>query len=137
DVEQAVHAIEVDERAEVGDVFDDALADLAGLDAVEEIATLAGALFLDELAAGENDVLPLDVNFENLEVVGLPHVLVEILGGLDVDVRRRHEGIDADRDDEAALDLGLDAAGGHGALGKLRENVVPVFLLLGLVEGKD
>jgi hypothetical protein len=51
-------------------------------------------------------------------------------------VRRRHEGIDADRDDEAALDLGLHAARGHGALGELGEDVVPVLLLLGLVEGQ-
>jgi hypothetical protein len=41
------------------------------------------------------------------------------------------------RDDEAALDLGLDAAGGHGALGELGEDVVPVLLLLGLVERQD
>jgi hypothetical protein len=51
-------------------------------------------------------------------------------------VRRRHEGIDADRDDQAALDLRLHATRGHGALGELGENVIPVFLLLGLVEGQ-
>ena len=37
DVQQAVDAAEVDERAELGDVLDDALADLAGL----ELATAA------------------------------------------------------------------------------------------------
>ena len=137
DVEQAVHAVEVDERAEIGDVLDDALADLAGLDRVEESATLGGALFLDELAAGEDDVLADEVDLEDLEVVGLAHVLVEVLGRLHIDVRGRHEGVDADADDQAALDLGLDAAGGHGALGKLGENVIPVLLLLGLVEGND
>ena len=41
------------------------------------------------------------------------------------------------RDDEAALDLGLDAARGDGALGELGEDVVPVLLLLGLVVGQD
>ena len=136
DVEEAVHAVEVDERAEVGDVLDHALADLAGLDGVKEGAALLRALLLDELAAGEDDVLPLEVDLEDLEVVGLAHVLVEVLGGLDVDVRRRHEGIDADRDDETALDLGLDAAGGDGALGELGEDVVPVLLLFGLVVGQ-
>ena len=40
DVEQAVHAVEVDERAEIGDVLDDALPDLAGLDRVEQVAAL-------------------------------------------------------------------------------------------------
>jgi hypothetical protein len=92
DVQQAVHAVEIDERTEIGDVLDDALADLAGLNGIEEVATLARALLFDEFAAGQNDVLPLEVDLENLEVVGLADVLIEVLGGLDVDVRRRHEG---------------------------------------------
>jgi len=45
-VEQAVHAVQVDERAKIGDVLDDALAELAGLDGVEEGAALVGALLL-------------------------------------------------------------------------------------------
>jgi len=71
------------------------------------------------------------LNLEDLEVVGLAHVLIEVLGGLHVDVRGRHERIDADAHDQAALDLGLHAAGRNGTLRKLGEDVVPVFLLLG------
>ena len=41
DVQQAVDAAQVDERAEVGDVLDDALADLAGLDLGEQRASSA------------------------------------------------------------------------------------------------
>ncbi len=63
--------------------------------------------------------------------------MIQILGRLDVHVRGRDEGIDADGDDETALDLGLDATGGDGALGELGEDVVPVLLLLGLVVGED
>jgi len=137
DVQESVHAVQVDERAEVGDVLDDALAELPRLDGVEERAALVGALLLDQLAAGKDDVLPLKVDLEDLEVVGLAHVLVQVLGGLHVDVRGRHEGVDADRDDQAALHLGLDAAGGDRALGELGEDVVPVLLLLGLVERED
>src|SRR6185369_8402311 len=113
------------------------LADLAGLDRVEQVAALFGALLLDELAAGENDVLPVEIDFEDLEVVRLADVLIEVLRRLDVDVRRRHEGIDADRDDQATLDLGLYAASSHGAFRKLGENVIPVLLLFGLVEGEN
>ena len=40
DVQQAVDAAEVDERAELGDVLDDALADLARLDLGEELLLL-------------------------------------------------------------------------------------------------
>ena len=41
DVQQAVDAAEVDERAELGDVLDDALADLARLDLGEQLASSA------------------------------------------------------------------------------------------------
>lgn len=52
-------------------------------------------------------------------------------------MRGGHEGIDSDGDDEAALDLGFDASDGNRAFGELGEDVLPVFLLLGLVEGED
>ena len=113
DVEQAVHAVQVDECAEVGDVLDDALAELPGLDRVEERAALLGALLLDQLAPGKDDVLPVEVDLEDLEVVRLADILVQVLGRLHVDVRRRHERVDPDRDDEAALDLGLHPARCH------------------------
>ena len=112
DVEKAVHALQIDEGTEIGDVLDHALAELAGLDRVEQGAPLVGALLLDQLPTGKDDILALEVDLEDLEVVGLAHVLVQVLGGLDVDVRRRHEGIDPDGDDESALHLGLDPAGG-------------------------
>src|SRR5262249_125212 len=49
DVEQAVDAAEVDEHAEVGDVLDDALADLAVLDVGEQRLLLLLALLLEQL----------------------------------------------------------------------------------------
>src|SRR5690606_11824496 len=91
----------------------------------------------DELAARQDYVLPVEIDFENLEVVGLAHVLIEVLRGLHVDVRGREEGVDADRDDQAALDLGADAAGRDGTLGELGENILPVLLLLRLVVRDD
>src|SRR6185295_192199 len=56
DVKQAVEAVEVDERAEVGDVLDRALADVAGHHFAQELLALLRALLLDQLAAGQNDV---------------------------------------------------------------------------------
>jgi hypothetical protein len=49
-VEQAVHAIEVDERTEVGEVLDDALDLVAHLHGLEELRALLGALLFDEFA---------------------------------------------------------------------------------------
>jgi len=67
DVKEAVHAVEIDERAEIGDILDDALADLPRLDALEQIAPLLVALFLYQLAPGKNDVLPVEVDLETLK----------------------------------------------------------------------
>ena len=76
DVEQAVHAVEVDERAEIGDVLDRALADVAGHHLGEQLGAAFGALLLDELAAGEHDVLALLVDLDDLELVGVADELL-------------------------------------------------------------
>ena len=51
DVEQAVNAVQLDERAEIGDVLDRALADVAGRHFAEELRALLRAFGLDEFAA--------------------------------------------------------------------------------------
>src|SRR6185437_11412682 len=56
DVQQAIDAAEVDERAEVGDVLDRPLADLPRRDLLEELLLLLLAGDLDELAAADDDV---------------------------------------------------------------------------------
>ena len=50
-VKQAVHAVEVDEHAEVGDVLDHALNLVARIDGLEELLALFGALGFDDFAA--------------------------------------------------------------------------------------
>ena len=57
DVQQAVEAVQVHERAVVGDVLDDAAAQGAGLHVVEQGAALGLALLLDQFAARDDDVL--------------------------------------------------------------------------------
>ena len=48
---------------------------VADLDGLEERWRLLGALLLDELAAGEDDVLAVVVDLDDLEVVGVADVL--------------------------------------------------------------
>ena len=57
DVDQAVHAVEVDERAEVDDVRDLPLDDVARLELVEDLLPLLLALFLEHGAARKDDVV--------------------------------------------------------------------------------
>src|ERR1035437_2671859 len=55
DVQQAVHAAQVDERAEVGDVLDHALADLSALQGVDDRVAQTRALLFQHDAAGDHD----------------------------------------------------------------------------------
>ena len=137
DVQQAVDAVEVDERAEIGDVLDRALADVARGHLGEQLLAAFVAFLLDQFAAGQDDVLPLLVDLDDLEIVGVADVLGEVLGRDDVDLRRGQEGFDADVDEQAAFDDGFDLAGDGAAFVADGEDAFPVLLELGLFLGED
>src|SRR5690606_177532 len=65
DVQQAVDAAEVDERAEVGDVLDRALDRVAFLESFQQAGAGFGAMLFDELAAADDDVAALFVDLED------------------------------------------------------------------------
>ena len=104
DVDQAVHAVEVDERAEVDDVRDLALDDVARAQAVEDRLAHLLALVLEDGAAREDDVVARAVQLDDLAAELLAEELVEILDAADVDERRGQEAAHAEVEDEAALD---------------------------------
>ena len=85
DVDQAVHAVEVDEGAEVDDVRDLALDDVSGLEAVEDLLSLLLALVLEDGAARQHDVVPRAVELDHLRAQLLAEELVQVLHPADVD----------------------------------------------------
>ena len=103
----------------------------------EERLALFGALGLDDLAAGEHDVLALVVDLDDLEFVDVADVFVEILRRDDVDLRAGQEGFDADVDDQAALDDALDLAADESAVLEDLDDLVPVLLVGGFLLGED
>ena len=113
-MDQAVDAVEVDERAEVDDVRDRALHDLAGLEPVEDLLADLLALLLEHRAAAEDDVVARAVELDDLALDGLAQELVEVLDAADVDQRRGQEAAHAEVDDQAALD-DLDHAAVDGS----------------------
>ena len=95
DVDQAVDAVEVHERAEVDDVGDRALHDLAGLQAVEDLLADLLALLLEHRAAREHHVVARAVELDHLALDLLAQELVEVLHAADVHQRRGQEAAHA------------------------------------------
>jgi hypothetical protein len=137
DVEETVHAIEVDEDTEIRDVLDGSFDFVPDLDGFEEALALFGAFGFDDFAAAENDILALVIDFDDLEFVDIADVLVEVLGRDDVDLAAGEEGFDADVDGEAAFDDALDLALHETAVLEDLDDLVPVLLVGGLFLGED
>src|SRR5438874_1023850 len=77
----------------------------------EQLVLLQAAAVLDQLAAADHDVPPLLVDLEDDALDGAVDVFVDGLRPADVDLRRRQKDVDADVDQQAALDLLEDFAG--------------------------
>src|SRR2546428_5937320 len=104
DVQQTIHAIEIDECAEVGDVFHGAKKKKAHVHAVHEFLSFLAALLLDHLAPAEHDIFAVVIEFNNFEIVGVANELLQILWRNDVDLGRRQKRFDADVESKATLD---------------------------------
>src|SRR6266849_1686910 len=137
DVQQAVDAAQIDERAVVGDVLDDALEDLALGERLERVLLLLGVLFLEQRLARQHDVAALLVDLDHAHAELLPAQRVEISDGTHVDLRSGQERADADVHRETALDALDDAADHDLALGIGLLDLVPNLHLLGFFTRQD
>ena len=137
DVQQAVDPAEIDERAVVGDVLDDAGEDLALGQRVERVLLLLRVLLLEEDLAREHDVAPLLVDLDDAHAQLLAAQGIEVANGADVDLRAGQERADADVHGETALDPLDDPADDDLALGIGLLDLVPNLHLLGFFARED
>ena len=137
DVQQAVDAAEIDERAVVGDVLDDALEHLALGERLERVLLLLGVLLLEQRLAREHDVAALLVDLDDAHAQLLAAQRVEVAHRAHVDLRSGQERADADVDREPALDALDDAADDDLALGVGLLDLVPDLHLLGFFARED
>src|SRR3954469_17474449 len=86
DVEQAVDAAQIDERAVVGDVLDGAAENLPLGQRLERGLLLLGVLLLEEGLAREDDVAALLVDLDDAHPELLPLERVEVAHRTDVDL---------------------------------------------------
>src|ERR1043166_5223773 len=106
DVQQAVDAAEIDERAEVGDVLDDALAHLIDRQLLHQHVALRLALGLEQHAARDDDVATPLVQLDDLELEALAEQLVDVRDATQRDLAAGQECIHAHQiDDDAAFDF--------------------------------
>ena len=133
DVQQAVDAAEVDERAVVGDVLHRAAQHLALGERLERRLLLLGVLFFEQRLAREHDVAALLVDLDDAHPELLPLQRIEIADRSHVDLRSGKERADADVDGEAALDAFDDAADDDLPIGIGLFDLVPDLHLLGLL----
>src|SRR5690554_364555 len=152
DVHQTVHAAQVDERAEVDDGRDDALADLARSERGEERRAHLRLRLLEEGTARQDHVVAVLVELDDLRLDLLPDVRTEVAhaahlheGGreeaaqTDVHVVSALVALDDGAGDDAVLFLDLlDRAPGALVLSALlRQDQTTLLVLLGEDEGLD
>ena len=108
---QAVDAAEVDERAVVGDVLDDAVDNLALFELGDDLGALLGARFFKHGAARDDDIAAPAIHFQDLEGLRHVHERRHVLDRADIDLaagKERHGAVEIDG--EAALDAIEDDA---------------------------
>ena len=136
DVQQSVDAIEVDKRAEIGNVFDGPFADVARGHFTQEFLTAFGPLLLDQFAAGEHDVLSLLVDFNDFKLICVVQILGQVFGSRYIDLRGRQKGLHADVDQQSPFDHAFDFAGDGSSFVADAQDALPVLLEFSLFLGE-
>src|SRR5699024_7521063 len=137
DVDQAVDATEVDEGTEVDDRGDRAGADLTLLELLEEAGAHLGLGLLQPGAAGEDHVVAVLVQLDDLRLDLLADVRLEVADAAHLDQRGREEAAQADVEDETALDDLDDGAGDDAVLLLDLLDRAPGALVLRTLLGQD
>ncbi len=138
DVHQPVDpSADLDEGAEVDDGRDGAAAALALVQALQELLAALALGLLEEGPAGQDHVVPVAVQLDDLALEQLADVGVEVADPAKLDQRRGQEPAEADVQDQAALDH-FDHRSGDGLAG-LHDvlDPAPRALVLGALLGED
>ena len=153
DVQQAVDTAQVHKRAVIGEVLDHTLQDRALDQLLHQLLALFRVLALDHRTAGDDDVVALAVQLDQLELEFLAFQVGRVAHRAHVNQRTWQEAADIlDVDGETTLDLAADAAGDglvllegflklvphHGALGFLaRQHGLAKAILEGIQGNLD
>ena len=111
DVQQTIDAAQIDERAVIGDVLDDAGEDLAFLQRSDQLRARFGAALFEHGAARHDDVAARAIHLEDLERLRRAEQRGDVAHGADIDLAAGQERDGAGKiDGEAAFDAAEDHA---------------------------
>ena len=137
-VDQAVNTAQIDERAEVDDGGHDAFTDLALLKLGQEGLAHFGLGLLEVLATGEDHVVAVLVELEDLGLDLLADVRGQIADTTHLDERCRQEATQTDVDDAECTLTGFDDSAFDNAIGFLDLlDVAPSALVLCTLLGQN
>ena len=137
-MQQTVDAAEVDECTKIGDILDDALANLILGELLHQLFALARSFRLENHAARNHDVAAALVELDDLELVGVAEQLVDVGYATKGNLRAREECIYSHEIDYyAALDL-LDEGSFDGLITFVgNADAFPDAHEVGLLLGED
>src|SRR6478735_1086450 len=133
DVQKTVHTSQVDEGTEIREVLDRTRNGIADFDTFEEFLPLLAALLLNQFAPAQDNVFPVVVNLDDLEVVGIADKLLEVARRNDVDLRSWEESLDADVHHQPTLNHRFHLALDQSVAGKNLGDLVPVLTIGGFL----
>ena len=137
-VEEPVDAAKIDEGAVIGDVLHHAVDHLTFREVGDDLIALLGAGFLEHGAAGDDDIAPAAVHFQDLEGLRCLHQRRYVADRADIDLAARQERHGTvEIDGEAALDLVEDDAFDFFLLLESLFELDPAFLAPRLVARND
>jgi len=132
-VQQTVHAIQIDECTEVGDVFHSASDAVAHVHAFHEFLSFFAAFLLDHLPPAEHDVFPVIIELNNFEIVTVTNELLQIFRRNDVDLGRWQKSLNTDVDHQAAFDHRSHLASNQAVTFENTDNFIPVLAVGGFL----
>ncbi len=137
DVQQAVHAVQIDESAKISDVLDNAAANLLGLQFLQQLGALLGAFLLQQFAPRQHDVAPLRIDLQNLELLLPANVVIQVADWRKVNLRTRQKRLHADVDNQAAFNPAANDALNQAAFLIFADDPIPRLLQFGLLNADD
>ncbi len=137
DVQQTIDAAQVNERTVVGEVLDDTFDLLTFLQRLEQSFALGAVLGFQYAAAGNDNVVALLVQLDDLELELFAFQVGGVAHRADIDQGTRQERTNAvDVDGEATFDFAVDDALDHFFCSESRFQNNPGFRALGFFTGQ-